>query len=809
MILELLVLDRANMKLVVVESPAKCSKIQGFLGEGYRVVATMGHIRALEENLDSVGIDRNWEPKYMEITTKKDAISKLKKAAKGAEVILATDDDREGEGIAWHVCCILNLNPLTTPRIVFHEITKPAILQAVGNPKLLDIHKVNAQQSRAMLDLLVGFTISKVLWNHVAPKLSAGRCQTPALRLVAERDKEVEDHKAASFWRLSGVFQHKSLTIHGQASQDITDEKEANAVLQKVHGNTRTTVLSVKESVSTNQAPKPLITSTLQQEASNLHGLNPKVTMQLAQKLYEAGHITYMRTDNPLLSEEASQMIRSYVLDTYGEEYIGPIGQHTSVAGTEAKSKKKTKGKEKTNELPAAQAAHEAIRPTHPETEPEIEDAMQKKIYMLIWRRATQSQMAASLTNVRKANVAIDADIDRIWLLEQSKSQFLGFRILEQNDSAKHAEDVANWDNWSAILQPTVRLDWVKLCADEMFTKPKGRFTEASLIAELEKRGIGRPSTFATLVTTILDRDYVEKTNVEGKNQDSKHLVLSPHTWPPQQKVETHKVGAEKNKIRATSLGKSVIVYLSTEYADLFDYTFTASMEQNLDEIAKANKPWKSLLQETWDTYKDRYTEHTSGPRNRSSKERVLSSSVKVIVSRRGILFVKETLLPKKTTAFAPLLPHMSFETATLSDSDEAFIQAEKTKQGEVIGIFETEEIRKKKGPYGLYVECKGVRIPLKPGDEDNIEKVKEKIAKKIEFQATETAYSRVVGDFTIKKGAYGLYFYKHTLKRATFVTLPKTIDPASVTVEDIQALYSTGLQKKREMNKIRKDKKA
>lgn len=813
------------MKLVIVESPAKCQKIQGYLGEGYKVVATMGHIRALEESLNSVGIERNWDPAYAEIKTKKEAIAKLRAAAKGAQVILATDDDREGEGIAWHVCFILKLNPATTPRIVFHEITRPAILSAAANPKLLDMNKVNAQQARAMLDLLVGFTISRVLWNRVAPKLSAGRCQTPALRLVVERDQEVENHRAAAFWRLSALFTHAQKQIQGKADNDIPTEKEATDILQKVHKNTKATILAVKDSVSVSQPPKPLITSTLQQEASNLFGLNPKTTMQAAQKLYEAGHITYMRTDNPLISLEAAQAVRAYVKTTYGEQFVGSEGQHTIQPNSNSAPKEKKTKAAKTAEKghedpkgpkgPEAQAAHEAIRPTHPETpDPNIEDAVQKKIYTLIWRRATQCQMSPSETDVRKASLELDADKGRLWTIEQTKLKFAGYKILENNDKAKQEEEQNQWQQWQ-ILKPNLTIDWKTLNADESFTKPKGRYTEASLIAELEKRGIGRPSTFATLVSTIVERDYVEKTNVEGKQQDSHHLQIKPNVWPPKQTTESHKVGAEKNKMRATSLGKSVTTYLDKEYSDLFAYAFTAKMEQNLDEISKGEKPWKSLLQETWDTYKERYAEHTSGNSavNKAARERQLSPTIKVILSRKGPLFVKEQAQEqaqaqpaqgkakaKQKAEFAPLPKSASFESATLREAEQAFADAQQAKKGELIGLLETEEIRKKKGPYGLYVECKGVRVPIK--GEESVEQIQEKLIAKISFQTTEQAYTRQVGDFTIKKGPYGLYFYKHALKRVSFVSFPKDLDPDKVNAVDLQGLYTAGLKKKKFVKK-------
>lgn len=808
------------MKLVIVESPAKCSKIQSYLGDGYVVKATMGHIRALEESLNSVGIDRGWDPHYVELSTKKDAIAKLRTAAKGADVILATDDDREGEGIAWHVCFLLRLNPATTPRIVFHEITKPAIQAAIASPRLLDMNKVNAQQARAMLDLLVGFTISKVLWSRVAPRLSAGRCQTPALRLVVERDAEVEQHKAAAFWRLSGVWTAATATatalptlppLDAQSAEDLPDRAAAEAVLRTVFGSQDSTITSVKESISTSNAPKPFITSTLQQEASSSHGLNPKVTMQAAQKLYEAGLITYMRTDNPVLSHEAADAVRAYVTSAYGVDYVGSPGQHTAATAAatatadvdKKPAKKPTKKAAAAPETPAAQAAHEAIRPTHPEdADPAITDDIQRTVYKLIWRRAIQSQMAASRTAVRKIGIAIRADPTRVYETQQYKPEFLGWQITEPRDPKKIAAADEAWTAWTPLAKPNTALQWISLQADEQFTKPRGRYTEASLIAELEKRGIGRPSTFASLVSTILDRNYVEKTNAEGKPQTCVHLALQPSVWPPKETVTEHKVGADRNKLRSTALGRSVTEFLDKEYNDLFAYEFTAAMEADLDAIAHGTKEYKSLLQATWDTYKDRYTAMTAGgtKAGKAARERQLADGVKVILSAKGPLFVRDpppgSLKSVKAT-FAALLPTMTYESVTAEDATTAFEVAAVAKLGEDVGELDGDTIRRKRGPYGLYAECKGVRVPLK-GDED-IERIKEKLVAKISFAASDTsAYSRILGDFTIKRGPYGLYFYKHTLKRVQFVKFPAAMDPDKVTATDLTNLYSAGLASKR-----------
>ena len=821
-------IDHKQMKLVIVESPAKCGKIQSFLGAGYKVQATMGHIRALEESLDSVGIDRNWEPSYEELATKKDAIIKLKQAAKGAEVILATDDDREGEGIAWHVAILLKLNPATTPRIVFHEITKTAIVDAVNNPRRLDMNKVNAQQARAMLDLLVGFTMSRVLWNRVAPKLSAGRCQTPALRLVVERDLQVDTHKPEASWRLSGTWQHPedtTQTLHAEATQDLNKQEDANKVLQTCYPETATTIVSVKESISISQPPKPLITSTLQQEASSLHGINPKITMMAAQKLYEAGLITYMRTDNPCLSREAAVETRKHIIMAWGNEYLGLPGQHmmaeaskdTPVQPKPTKTKKVTelaKKPEKPEKADKAepQAAHEAIRPTHPgDRHPAISDDTQKTIYALIWKRATQSQMSAAETHVRKTTLALKADPTRQWIAEQTKFKFLGWKILEKEDTEKKRAEETAWFLWTSKLVQGAILNWSVLKADEVFTKPKGRYTEASLIADLEKKGIGRPSTFASLVTTIIDRGYTEKTNTDGKLQTTHHLQIKPNQWPPAKTTQDHKVGVEKNKLQATALGRSVSDFLTKEYSDLFNYDFTAAMEQSLDAVAKAEKPWKSVLQTTWDTYKDRYKEMTTmtGGAAKAAREKELAPNVKVILSRKGPLFVKEPAEEGGKATFAPLPNSVTFETATIADAEQAFITAVDTAKGELIGTLGTgtdaQEIRKKKGPYGLYIECGQTRIPYKG---ETLEQIQEKLQAKITFSQTETAFERKVGDYTIRKGPYGLYLYKHALVKKQFAKFTKTeAEAKTITATELATMYSAGLAAKRKKPFVKKDK--
>ncbi len=795
-------------RLVIVESPAKCSKIQSFLGDGWRVMASMGHIRGLQEKLDAVGINTGWTPIYEEHSNKKEQIAKLRKAAKEAdEVWLSTDPDREGEGIAWHLCNILKLNPATTPRIQFHEITKPAILNAVANPGRLDMNMVNAQQARAMLDMLVGFTISRCLWKKVAPKLSAGRCQTPALRLVVDRDTEIANHTARNYWVLKA-----KLATSATNTPPLLDIKtdgewiEAKAretlALAATNKSTETTVLSVKERLATSNAPAPLITSTLQQEASAAHGLNPKATMAAAQKLYEAGHITYMRTDNPQLSVEAAASMRSLISETWGNEFVGPAGQHQvseqssqdSDSKPETKSKKGKKKSEKAEkaEAPAveAQNAHEAIRPTHPEVQslPEVEHS-QQVVYKLIWRRAMQSQMAAARTHVRTAQFKMEALPSLTWSGEQTKPAFDGWRILDKSEKVKESEaaDEAAWQSWTPHMNSGSVVHWSTLQADEVFTKPPGRYTEATLIRELEKRGIGRPSTFASLVTTLFDRDYVEKTNKEGQVYETRHLALAAKAKQMKETKETHKAGAEKNKIAATSLGVSVAEYLNQDFSDLFAYDFTAHMEGTLDQIAKGEKAWKEILQETWDTYKERYDAIQAEKGNGKSKalpsEAIDEPGVKLIQTKLGPRLVR----PKADGSgdeFAPLPEGITFANAekklTEALIEAAFEAAKTAREGEEVGVWLEKPILKKRGPFGFYVEADGIKVPWKPEDTE------ETLVAKLE--AKKGAFERKVGDWTIKQGPYGYYFYKPNPKGKKgppkFHKFPADADPETVAAD-------------------------
>lgn len=811
--------NKQLMKLVIVESPAKCSKIQEYLGQGYKVMSSMGHIRALKQDLEAVGISRDWVPQYENMSSKAKTIKDLKEAAaKATEVILATDDDREGEGIAYHICAILKLDPRTTPRIVFHSITKKEIQDAAANPKTIDLNKFHSQQTRAMLDMMIGYTLSPVLWKQLHSNglpLSAGRCQTPALKLVLDRDLEIEKHAAKRFWSLTANFIINQTTPSVSAtSEKMESDQETQSYLQLATKAQDAMLKTIKQSIRTQAAPKPLITSTLQQEASKSFGMNPKATMAAAQKLYEGGHITYMRTDNAFLSPDGSVICREQIVVRCGEKYLGPPNQHVQATTTapataadkeeQTKPKKTTKKKEQQQDTkPEAQQAHEAIRPTHPEVDTIAElGPAEEKVYRLIWQRALQSQMATATEDVRSLTFTINVDeSQRPWLSEQTKTNFLGWKLIGQGDKAE-ANQKANdeiWRQWQQVAQG-VAAKWLQVTAEEGFTKAQSRYTEASLIHDLEAKGIGRPSTFANLVSTIIDRNYVDKSDSAGTQLDiRKWLIKTPSQWPPQEQKLKQTVGKESNKLQVTALGRTVAEFLYKHYDDVFAYNYTAQMEQELDQIAKGARSWKSLLQTNWDLYKERYTTHTTTVLDpdtkkqqqaeaKSNQKRDLGEGICVVLSRKGPLFLKE-----ETKDFASLPPTASFETVTLQQAKQAYAM----KAGTDFGTYEDKPLLKKKGPYGFYIQYGTINVPCKP--DDTVESIIEKIKQK---QATEgnavKPYERKVGDFTIKKGPYGLYFFKHTLKKVTFATFPQGSDPDKVMAQDMPQLYQLALNSKK-----------
>ena len=788
--------------LLIVESPAKCSKIQGYLGPGWRVIATMGHIRSLEEDLGAVGLDRDFEPRFQWIREKSKAIQQIKEAAAGAsKIYLASDDDREGEAISYSVAVLLKLNPETTPRAVFREITAVAVKAAVANPRRLDMARVEAQQARAVLDMMVGFTISPLLWKYVGPALSAGRCQTPALRIICDQEKAIRDFTASTEWKIKGVWNGFEATM----TEALEDEESATNYLENIHAEAGGLVKEASTKPTTEQPPKPLVTSTLQQEASATMSLQPKRTMQIAQRLYEAGHITYMRTDSTVLSEEARAAAELWVRVNFGEEFLGAGGKSggktTRKAAANAQEAHEPRKQVRSANAPPVQEAHEAIRPTHFNVAdlPADEDwsAPDRKLYKLIWNRAVQSVMAAARGEQRTVDFLATGDpMEFLWRAKWKRQLFPGWRKIGaaaanlDEEEEVETEDEAAWKLAEKIVEGT-KLIWSSLEAFPHESKPVARYTEATLVRELERKGIGRPSTFAALVGTILDKGYVEKRNSVAREVESKKISLpAVGTWPPVAETVIKKVGEEKQKLAPTALGLSVLEFCVREFTTLFDYDFTKKMETRLDSVAEGAEPWKELCRDTWSSYKEKYAGLKSGESTAvaaPSRQREFPGGIKGVQSKKGPLLLKEHA-NKEETVFYGWPDGVSFQDIT-AEQVAAFI-ASKT-AAPTLGEYEGNPMVKKSGPYGVYVVCNGVNVPWLEGDTEETLRAK--------FVTKGGGATHALGDFEFRTGQYGPYMFKKTLvgKSRKFVGLPSGVDPKALTLEAATKIYQTGLQTK------------
>lgn len=591
--------------LVIVESPAKCSKIQSYLGSGYIVKASFGHICNLDtkKGLDAVDINNHYKPKFINIKEKKKYIDDLKKnAQKCDEVIIASDLDREGEAIGYHVCRVLKLDIKKTKRIVFNEITKKAIQQAVKDYRHIDMNLVNAQQARQILDFVIGFDISPVLWKYIKSGISAGRCQTPALRLVNEKEEAIDKFQSTNFFDLQGKFTMEF--VEEQDSRDTKEEcsstvtfdckyskklKNKNVAIEALEkyktSDFRITNITMTESKSKSGAP--FITSTLQQECSNKLSIPPAKTMQIAQKLYEGGLITYMRTDSKIISEDCLEAIKNYVKDTYGKKYY-----------------KQTHYKNDGNNT---QEAHECVRPvdickidiSHDYT------SQEKKVYQLIWRRTIASQMSDSITQVMKV-VINDNQVKYPFDTEFTKTLHLGY--LKAYGESSHDDITSIKDDIN--IGDSVEIDTIT--SEEKSTKSTARYTEASLIKDLEKRGIARPSTFASIIDTLFKREYIVKESRKGSNVEISILQLKDDKITD--KKQTCKSGAETNKIFMTELGKKVIGFMNEHFHNIINYEFTADLEKQLDTIASGDCESESIIDTTYKSFHPKVVELKDKP---------------------------------------------------------------------------------------------------------------------------------------------------------------------------------------------------
>lgn len=806
------------MKLLIIESPGKQKTIQKYLGSEWKVLASLGHIRALEQNIDF--IQNDFEPKYEFLKEKATAIKQLKEAAKEADdIYLGADKDYEGEQIAYSVCLLLKLNPKTAKRVTFTEITEKSLKKAIQNPGIIDINKVDTQKTRAILDMMIGFTMSPLLWRYVAPSLSAGRCQTPALRLVVEREEQIESFKVSSSWQLSANWITQGglkggFKFPSKMDDELDDEESAINYMENIHESPDGTIISNDIRPWSQVAPDPLITSTLQQQASALFSINPKNTMKIAQRLYEAGHITYMRTDQPVLSEEAKIDARKWVTETYGKDFLEKSPQKTEEIKEEheKKTRKKPKVAEKEEGTVKAQEAHEAIRPTHMEVT-SLPDGdwtpYDKKVYSLIWQRAIQSVMAPARGETCKVRTQIDGDEDFVWSSQWKRTTFEGWKRAGKiahldeesgDESGGKGDNPLGWDE-ATSLKPGDKVSWTDMKAEPKETKAQGRYTEATLVRELEKFGIGRPSTFASLIATIQDKNYVETKDIPAKEVNVKEYTLKPCVWPAESKEFKKKVGAEKNKLVPTDLGRSVLAFMLKHFNDLFDYKFTSQMERRLDQVAEGSESWKQVLRDMWASYKDRYEDlsakqglkakDSSNGSNRIKEFSSAAQGLKAVQTKKGPLLLIEAE-KKEDTQFLGWPTGITFEDITEEQALKFKEEATKKKEGANIGEWNGQPIVKKSGKFGEYLQCGEISIPYQ---EEELEKTIERLQLK---QNGGTGVIKQFKEYVIKTGQYGPYIMKTSLKKPQFVSLPKGINGSSLTEKEAEALYKSGLEAKK-----------
>lgn len=671
--------------LLIVESPAKAKTIEKILGEDFQVKSCYGHIRDLEKDDMGIDINKNYAPRYIVPDDKQKVVKELKQLAKKSdEVWLATDEDREGEAISWHLCEVLGLDPATTKRIVFHEITKPAIRDAVNRPRTVDMNLVDAQQARRILDRIVGFEISPVLWRKMSMRnsLSAGRVQSVAVRLIAEREREINAFKATSSFKIEAVFNApdisgRSVNFKAEGGKRKNAE-DAESFLNGCIGAAYT-VADIQVKPARKSPASPFTTSTLQQEASRKLGYSVSKTMLLAQRLYESGYITYMRTDSVNLSDTALQDIHSHVKTQYGDKYLQP---------------RKYKNK---NE--SAQEAHEAIRPTYMDTT-SVDDPDSKRLYELIWKRTVASQMADAELEKTIAKISISTNKEEL-TAQGEVLKFDGFLkvYIEDKDDEEISEEES--EGMLPPLRVNQSLDLNELKAIERFTRPAPRYTEASLVKKLEELGIGRPSTYAPTISTILKRGYVEKRDKEGIRRDYRVLVLRKDHISKTNEQET--TGAERSKLFPTDLGLVVTDFLKEYFADVMDYGFTAKIEEEFDEIADGKKQWTKTIDGFYKPFK-KDVEKTLETAERIKGERQLGTdpaSGKRVVARMGrygpMVQIGEANEEEKPR-FAKLKSNQSIETIGLDEAFELF------KLPRNLGTFEDEDVSVGVGRFGPFI---------------------------------------------------------------------------------------------------------
>ena len=670
--------------LVIVESPAKAKTIEKFLGKDFKVMSSYGHIRDLKKKELSVD-EVSLEPEYEIPEEKAKLVADLRsKAEKAEKVWLASDEDREGEAISWHLCEVLGLDKQKTNRIVFHEITKTAILEAIEHPRHLDMNLVNAQQARRVLDRIVGFKLSPVLWRKVKPALSAGRVQSVAVRLIVEREREIQNFQSETYYSVNGIFaltnaDGSATEVKAQLANRFKTEEEVTAFLEKCKEAKYTVESVTKKPVKRTPAP-PFTTSTLQQEAARKLGFTVSQTMMVAQHLYESGKITYMRTDSVNLSKLCLGASKEEIVRLYGQEYSKTRQYHTNSKG--------------------AQEAHEAIRPTYMD-QPEIDGSSQeKRLYELIWKRTIASQMADAEIEKTTANISISGT-DELFVAQGEVVKFDGFIKVYREST----EDEEQQEELGHILPPLKKgqeLTRREITATERFSLGPQRYTEASLVHKMEELGIGRPSTYAPTISTIQQRDYVQKGDKKGEDRPFTIFILKGKQVS--QKTRKEIMGSEKGKLIPTDIGVVVNDFLMDNFNEIMDYNFTAKVEQDFDKIAEGNETWTEMMQAFYDDFMPEVEKTMNSRNEHKAGERQLGTDPKsgrpvfVKIGRFGPVVQIGTADDKDKPQFAQLPKEMSIETITLKEALELF------KLPRELGDYEHKPVTIGSGRFGPYI---------------------------------------------------------------------------------------------------------
>ncbi len=760
--------------LVIVESPAKAKTIEKFLGKDFRVISSFGHIRDLAKKNLGIQIDKGFAPVYEVPKEKVKVVNELKKnAAESKNIWIASDEDREGEAIAWHIINVLDLDPGNTKRIVFHEITKEAIEEAIKKPRLVDMNLVNSQQARRILDRLVGFEISPVLWKKVQPSLSAGRVQSVAVRLIVEREREIIAFRSDSSFRVTAIFllsqKDNDTILKAEASQKFTREEDACKFLELCK-EAEFKIASITVKPGTRSPAPPFTTSTLQQEAYRKLGFSVAQTMSVAQKLYEAGKITYMRTDSTNLSKLALAKSRDAIISEYGEKY-----------SKTRQFKTKTKG---------AQEAHEAIRPSYPDKATIAGNQNEKKLYELIWKRTIASQMADAI--IEKTNIGIEINNSPVLFSATGEVvKFDGFLRVYSESADQESNDEERY-----VIPPVKKgmpLYYNTVNATERFTSPFPRYTEASLVKKLEELGIGRPSTYAPTISTIQNRGYVVKEDRPGEKRKTRLLELKSGKINASTKTEI--AGKEKSKLFPKDIGMIVNDFLVENFSEIVDYNFTADVEMQFDEIAEGNLKWTGMLDKFYSSF-HKTVETSLENKNKKTGARVLGNHpetgepVSVKMGRFGPVVQIGNQTEESKPKFASLLKSQLLETITLDEALNLFRLPRK------IGEYEGAEMVAGIGKFGPYIRHNNKFYSLKKGVDDpyviTLERGIELIVEK-----TNSEKQKVIqdfGDIQVLNGRYGPYITKEKLN----YRIPKGTDASKLTKEECLKIIDTSEKKQK-----------